>query len=80
MQGTITLERQGWWLCEEDSAGTMYFVHHTSIPAGINLHTNDRIEFDVAPNPLKPGYVHAVNVVRIYRAPRGPRQAVNHGR
>jgi hypothetical protein len=29
---------------------------------------------------LKPEYVHAVNVVRIYRAPRGPRQAVNHGR
>jgi hypothetical protein len=73
MQGTITIERQGWWLCEEDSAGTMYFVHHTSIPAGINLHTNDRIEFDVAPNPLKPGYVMAVNVVRIYRAPLGPR-------
>ena len=76
MQGTITLERQGWWLTEEDDRGTIYFVHHTGIPAGTNLHTDDRIAFDTAPNPLKPGFVMAVNVVRIYRAPRGPRPAV----
>ena len=80
MQGTITLERQGWWLCEEDTESRLYFVHHTGIPASTNLHTGDRIEFDVASNPMKPGYVMAVNVVRIYRALRGPRQAVNHGR
>jgi len=70
MTGTITLERRDWWLCEDDADSRIFFVHYTGIPSGVQLHVGDRIEFDVAPNPVKPGHVMAVNVARIYRAPR----------
>jgi hypothetical protein len=72
MQGTITFEsRKGWWLVEEDETNTLYFVHHSSVVRDRNLHLNDIITFHVAPNPLKPGYVHAVNVEWVGRVRAG---------
>jgi cold shock CspA family protein len=79
MDGTITFESQkGWWLVEADETSELYWIHHSSVYRNRNLHPRDRVTFSVAPNPMKPGYVHAVNVVWVGRlAPNGE---VRHGR
>jgi hypothetical protein len=69
MRGTITFEsRKGWWFVEEDATNVLYFVHHSHVARARNLHVSDIINFDVAPNPLKPGLVHAINVEWVGRA------------
>jgi len=63
MQGVVTLEsKKGWWLVEEDETHTLYFIHHSSVHQNRNLHEFDIVLFEVAPNPRKPGFFHAVDV------------------
>jgi cold shock CspA family protein len=62
-QGTIVTDSgRGWWIVEQDLTHTALFVHHSSVANHRYLHIGDRIKFSIEPNPMKPGYSHAVNV------------------
>jgi cold shock CspA family protein len=67
-QGTVVTEGgKGWWMVEQDGTHLSLFVHHSSIRSQRYLHVGDRVEFNVAPNPKKPGYMQAVEVRHIGR-------------
>ena len=63
IQGSIITEsNKGWWIVEQYITHTALFIHHSSIPDQRCLHVGDRVQFEVAPNPRRPGKFHAINV------------------
>ena len=75
MRGIITLARQGWWLVEHDESHELYFVHHSQVYRNRNLYLGDIITFEVGPNPLKPGFVMAINVVWVGKVAPEPSES-----
>jgi cold shock CspA family protein len=53
---------KGWYFAEKTDDSTSVFVHQNDIVGGRRLRVDDRIEFDLAPNPRHPGKFCAVNV------------------
>ena len=53
---------QGCWFIEQDLTRDCVFVHQKHVTRKKYLHLNDRVQFDLAPNPLKPGEMMAVDV------------------
>jgi cold shock CspA family protein len=63
MQGRITFSSgKGWYFAESDADHSAVFVHQNQVENNRYLQIDDRIEFDIAPNPKKPGKTNAVNV------------------
>jgi len=61
--GTVTTNGgRGSWFIERDHTRDSVFCHQRSVVDRKFLHVNDRVEFDLAPNPLKPGETMAVDV------------------
>jgi hypothetical protein len=58
----ITESTAGWWLCEQDITHTTLFIHHSSVFDQRFLHVGDRVQFEIAPNPRRPGKFQAINV------------------
>jgi cold shock CspA family protein len=63
VQGRVASEPgNGVWFLECDGTSQTVFCHHSNVANSRYLHVNDRVEFELAPNPRKPGQVQAVNV------------------
>jgi cold shock CspA family protein len=63
MFGTIVLaSNRGFWFAEVDSTHQSVFVHQRNVKQRRFLHVNDRIQFELAPSPIKLGEIEAVNV------------------
>jgi cold shock CspA family protein len=69
LNGTIVTESngKGWWIVECDGTSECLFVHHSQVAHNRYLHVGDRIRFDSAPNPRKPGQNCAINVEYVGR-------------
>jgi cold shock CspA family protein len=63
----ISAPGRGVCWCEQDATHTSTFVHISQVADRRVLHVDDRIRFDIAPNPARPGQVMAVNVTWIGR-------------
>jgi cold shock CspA family protein len=53
---------RGCWFIEQDHTRDCIFVHQKHVVRRKFLHINDRVQFNLAPNPIKPGEVMAVDV------------------
>jgi cold shock CspA family protein len=63
MQGTITFSSgKGWYFARNDATDTTIFVHANEVENQRFLRVDDRISFDEAPSPKKPGHTMAVRV------------------
>lgn len=67
MQGTIITSGRGFWFLVCDGTDETLFLHHTEVVGNRYLRENDRIAFEVAPNPRKPGQRMAVHAQWIGR-------------
>ena len=61
----ITTGGRGFWWCEQDATHTSVFVHQSRVADRRVLHLGDRIRFEIAENPERPGQTMAVNVTYI---------------
>jgi hypothetical protein len=52
----------GCWLIEQDFTRDCIFVHQRYVKGRKFLHVNDRVRFNLTPNPRKPGEVMADDV------------------
>lgn len=53
---------KGWYFAENLTNHSATFVHQADVENQRYLKIDDRISFDLAPNPARPGKVKAVNV------------------
>lgn len=62
-QGIITFDSQkGWYFGENLTDHSRTFIHIDAVENQRYLKVNDRVSFDIAPNPDRPGKTMAVNV------------------
>lgn len=55
-QGVIRSEStKGYWFVEDQKSNLSYFVHHSQVIGERFLHLGDIVQFDVIPNPVRPG-------------------------
>jgi cold shock CspA family protein len=52
----------GYWFGEADETHESVFIHIKNVKGKRFLHLGDRVQFELVPNPLKPGEAHAANV------------------
>ena len=52
----------GCWVIEQDATRDCIFVHQRNVIRRKFLHENDRVRFNLAPNPRTPGEDMAVDV------------------
>lgn len=63
MTGTITSDSgRGFFWCEADITHQSLFVHQSQVKNRRHLHVNDRVKFDVEPNPRRLGELQGVRV------------------
>ena len=62
MLGTILSAGAGFWFAVTDDTSETVFVHHSQVANNRFLRANDRIEFEIADNPRKPGQKQALAV------------------
>jgi cold shock CspA family protein len=53
---------RGFWFIEQDETRDAFFVHQNHVIGKKYLHVNDRVQFNIAPNPKKPGEMMATDV------------------
>jgi hypothetical protein len=53
---------RGCWFIEQDLTRDCVFVHQKHVIGKKFLHVNDRVRFNLTPNPIKPGEVMASDV------------------
>jgi hypothetical protein len=53
---------RGFWWIEQELTRDCIFVHQNNVVGKKFLHVNDRVKFNLAPNPKKPGEMMAVDV------------------
>ena len=58
----ITEGARGYWFIEQDQTRDSLFVHQSHVKDHKVLHLNDRVRFNVVPNPRKPGEFMATDV------------------
>lgn len=62
-KGTITfVSGRGWFFAERDGDSSAIFVHQNQVEHQRYLKVDDRIQFDLGPNPKNPERLCAVNV------------------
>jgi cold shock CspA family protein len=62
-QATITfVSGKGWFFAERDDDSSAVFIHQNEVENNRYLKVNDRVEFDLAENPKRPGKICAVAV------------------
>jgi cold shock CspA family protein len=61
--GTITfVSGKGWFFAENDADHGAIFIHQKSVEKQRYLKVDDRVEFELADNPRRPGEICGVNV------------------
>lgn len=53
---------RGYWWIEADATRDCVWVHQQYVVGKKFLHLNDRVQYNLAPNPRKPGSMMAVDV------------------
>lgn len=53
---------RGFWFIEQDQTRDCVFVHQRNVRRNKFLHRNDRVRYNLAPNPRRPGEMEAVDV------------------
>jgi cold shock CspA family protein len=53
---------RGFWFIEQDNTRDCIFCHQNNVVRKKFLHMNDRVRFNLAPNPRRPGEMEAVDV------------------
>ena len=61
MTETITCDSgRGFFWCEVDSTFQSLFIHQSQVKDRRLFHVNDRVRFDIEPNPRRPGEMQGV--------------------
>lgn len=62
-EGVVTfVSGKGWYFAENSADHSRIFVHQNDVENFRYLKVDDRIAFDISPNPDRPGKTMAVNV------------------
>lgn len=65
LTGTVVSEirpGKGCWFIEQDYTRDCIFVHQRSVVRKKFLHLKDRVQFNIGPNPFRPGETMAIDV------------------
>ena len=58
----VAASGRGFWFIEQDQTRDCVFVHQNCVVGKKYLRVNDRVRFNLAPNPRKPSEMQAVDV------------------
>lgn len=58
----VAASGRGFWFIEQEGTRDCVFVHQRNVVGKKVLHRNDRVRFNLAPNPRKPGELEATDV------------------